>query len=349
MPMRERPDVLITICPVTVSHRKLPVNFNQDHLQLFQHEFEKEIPKSELLKFEDVRVSSEGLIFKGARILPESFAYAFELDEWKRRSILKFLVTNYLSRRPRKIETDVLWITDYWSKGYFHWLTDALTRLYVVRDRLDQLDLLLPWEFEMRDFVRTSLEVFGVKKFGFIRRDEVALCSSLLLPTHTAPSGHFRDEVLSGVRTTLLSALGDSASRGEGERIYVSRRAAGRRRVVNEDEITPVLSRFGFQTVRMEELPFQDQVKVMSRARYVVSNHGAGLTNMLFMKDGARVLELRHVSDYVNNCYFVLASALKFDYLYQLCEPKPDQADPHTADLRVDPHELEKNLALLII
>ena len=63
----------------------------------------------------------------------------------------------------------------------------------------------------------------------------------------------------------------------------------------------------------------------MSRARYVVSNHGAGLTNMLFMKDGARVLELRHVSDYVNNCYFILASALQFDYLYQLCEPKPDQ------------------------
>src|SRR5262245_31955032 len=130
--MRARPEVLNTICPVSVSHRKLPVNFRPDHVQLFQHEFEKEIPKSELLKFEDVRVSSEGLIFKDSRILPESFAYAFELDDWKRRSILKFLVTNYFFRRPRKIAHDVLWITDYWSKGYFHWLTDALTRLYVV-------------------------------------------------------------------------------------------------------------------------------------------------------------------------------------------------------------------------
>jgi hypothetical protein len=356
MPKSARPEVLTTICPVTVSHRKLPVNFDRDHLQLFQHEFEKEIPKSELLKFENVRVSSEGLIFKGTRILPQSFAYAFELGEWKRRSILKFLVTNFFARRPRKIETDVLWITDYWSKGYFHWLTDALTRLYVVRERLDHLDLLLPWEFETRDFVRTSLEVFGVKKYDFIKRDEVALCSSLLLPTHTAPSGHFRDEVLSGVRTTLLAALGDSTYRGDGERIYISRRAANRRRVVNEEEIIPLLTKFGFQTVCMEELPFQDQVKVMSRARYVVSNHGAGLTNMLFMQDGARVLELRHVSDYVNNCYFVLASALKFDYFYQLCppirepicEPRSDQADPHTADLSVDPQELEKNLALLI-
>ncbi len=358
MPMRARPEVLATICPASVSHRTLPVNFNPDDVQLFQHEFEKDIPQSELLKFENVRVSSEGLIFKGTRILPESFAYAFELDEWKRRSILKFLVTNYFVRRPRKIETDVLWITDYWSKGYFHWLTDALTRLYVVPDRLDQLELLLPWELAMRDFVRTSLEVFGVKKYDFIRRNEVLLCSNLFMPTHTAPSGHFRDEVINGVRTTLLAALGDPAYRGAGERIYISRRAANRRRIANEDDFTQILKKLDFQLICAEELSFQDQVKLLSRARYLVSNHGAGLTNMLFMQTGARVLELRHVSDYVNNCYFTLASALQFDYLYQLCEPKPDQADtkttdakttdPHTADLVVDPQELEKNLSLLL-
>lgn len=346
--MRARSEVLTTICPATVSQRKLPVNFDRDHLQLFQHEFEKQIPKSELLAFENVRVSSEGLIFKDNRILPESFAYAFELGEWKRRSVLKFLGTNYFFRRPRKIADEVLWITDYWSKGYFHWVTDALTRLYVVRDLLDQVVLMLPWEFATRDFVRTSLEVFGVKRYDFINRDEVLLCDRLVMPTHTAPSGHFRDEVISGVRNTLLAAFGDSNYRGEGERIYISRRAAGRRRIVNEDQITPLLNSAGFQTIYAEELAFQDQVKVMSRARYVVSNHGAGLTNMLFMKNGSRVLELRHISDYVNNCYFVLASALQFDYYYQLCEPTPDKADPHTADLKIDPPELKKNLALLL-
>jgi hypothetical protein len=348
MPMRDRPEVLTTICPASVSKRTFPQNFNENDLQLFWHALEKDIPKSELLRFENVRVSSEGLIFKDTRILPESFAYAFELDEWKRRSILKFLVTNYFFRRPRKIASDVLWITDYWSKGYFHWLTDALTRLYIVRDRLDQMELLLPWEFETRDFVRTSLEVFGVKNYDFIRRDEVLLCNSLVMPTHTAPSGHFRDDVIGGVRGILLSAFGDSNYSGDGERIYISRRAANRRRVVNEDVIVSVLNNYGFRTVYAEELSFQDQVKILSRAKYLVSNHGAGLTNMLFMKDNARVLELRHVSDYVNNCYFILASALEFDYFYQLCEPKPDKVDPHTADLVVDPHELERNLALLI-
>jgi hypothetical protein len=345
MPDRAAPETIARLCEASLSKRQLPQNFDEAHLDLFQHEFERPIPESRLLRFENVSVSSEGLLFKGAKMLPESFAYAFEFDDWKRRSILKFLVTNHFLRKRRTIETPVLWITDYWSKGYFHWLTDALTRLFVVRDRLDQLTLLLPTEFATRDFVKSSLNVFGVKRVEFIRPNEVVKCRRLLMPTHTAPSGQFRDEVIQGVRTTLLNALGESHQGGE--RLYISRRLAGRRRIANETELTPVLEKFGFETVCAEELSFEQQVKLFSRARYLVSNHGAGLTNMLFMRDGGAVLELRHVSDYINNCYFILASALKLDYYYQLCQAEGNSADAHTADLIVDPKELETNLTRL--
>lgn len=339
-------EVLTTLCPASYSKRKLPQNFDQAHLNLFQHEFERKIPETRLLRFENVGVSSEGLLFKGTKMLPQSFAYSFELNEWKRRSILKFLVTNHFLRKRRKIEAPVLWITDYWSKGYFHWLTDALTRLFVVRDRLEQVTLLLPWEFEKQDFVQSSLKVFGVKNVEFIKRDEVVECRSLLMPSHTAPSGHFRDEVIRGVRAALLAAFGGSDD--DGERLYVSRRLAGKRRIVNEDELTPVLEKFGFEIVCAEELSFEQQVKRTSRARYLVSNHGAGLTNMLFMREGGSVLELRHEADYVNNCYFILASALNLEYYYQLCKAEKDFADPHTADLVVSPTEMEANLTRLL-
>ncbi len=348
MPTHSRREVLTTICPASVSKRKLPRNFNQDHLKLFQHELEKNIPQSDLLRFHNVRVSAEGLIFKDWKMLPESFAFPVELDDWKRRSIFKFLVTNYLFRKRRKIENEVLWITDYWSKGYFHWLTDALTRLFVVRDRLDHLTLLLPWEFATREFVKPSLNVFGVKNVDFIQPNEVVECRSLVMPTHTAPSGHFKDEVIRGVRAKLLAAFGGSNYCGAGERIYISRRVAGRRRIANEDEVTQVLDNFGFETICAEDLSFEDQVAVASRARFLVSNHGAGLTNMLFMRDGGGVLELRHRADWINNCYFILASALDFKYFYQLCEPFEVGGDPHTADLLVEPGQLEKNLKYML-
>ena len=108
------------------------------------------IPATRLLKFENVLASPEGLLFKGTSILPESFAFPYHLDEWRFRSVVKFLATNYAFRRRRKIERDALWITDYWSTGYFHWLTDVLTRLFVVRDRLSDLLLVLPGTYQTK-------------------------------------------------------------------------------------------------------------------------------------------------------------------------------------------------------
>jgi hypothetical protein len=341
-------EVVMTICAETVSKRRLPANFNQDHLVLFNHELERAIPESRLLRFQNVRVSSEGILFKGFKILPESFAFRSHLEDWKVRSIVKFMATNYLLRRRRQIESEVLWITDYWSKSYFHWLADALSRLFVVRDRLDHLVLMLPDEYEMQDFVRSSLRAFAVKKVDFIKRDEVLECRNLLLPTHTAPSGNYNEEVIRGVRGVLLAAYAEASYQGAGKRIYITRHKAGKRRIVNEDEIGLILGKFGFQTICAEELSFEQQVQVCSTARYLVSNHGAGLTNMLFMREGGSVLELRHHDDRINNCFFTLTSALGLNYFYQTCAPANESEDPHFADLMVDPEELEENLSLLL-
>ena len=345
MARNEGPEIITTIYPQTLAIRKLPVNLKQDHRQLFAHELQRTIPPSRLLRFKNIRVSSDGILFSGTRILPESFAFPHHRDEWKLRSTVKFLAANQFVRHRRRIEAEVLWITDYWSKAYFHWLADALTRLFVVQDRLDQLVLTLPGEYEGLHFVAPTLKAFGVKRVEFIKPNEVLECRSLLMPTHTAPPGHYNPEVIHGVREVLLSAFGAA---GADERIYISRRNASKRKIVNETEITDVLRRFEFQIVCAEELSFQEQVRTFSRARHLVSNHGAGLTNMLFMKDGGSVLELRHQSDCINNCYFTLSSALNLKYFFQACEPSTDGPDPHTADLIVDPHELENNLTLML-
>ncbi len=339
-----KPEVISTIYAETVARRKLPVNFNHEHLGLFEGELERVIPECQLLKFENVLASPEGLLFKGTKILPESFAFPYHLDDWRRRTIFKFLATNYGFRRRRRIESEALWITDYWSTGYFHWLADALTRLFVVRDRVRDLLLILPGKYQGCEFVESSLKAFGVTNVDFIDSNEVVECRSLLLPSHTAPPGHFNDEPIRGVRNVLLSAYG---SDDDEERLYITRSKAAKRRIVNEQDITPVLRRFGFRTICTEDLSFAEQVRICSRARDIVSNHGAGLTNMLFMRDGGSVLEMRHQSDCINNCYFTLSSALDLKYFYQTCRAQNPTADPHEADLLVDPGELEKNLTLL--
>ena len=116
------------------------------------------------------------------------------------------------------------------------------------------------------------------------------------------------------------------------------------RRIVNEPAILPILAKFGFEIVRLERFSFADQVRMLAETEFLVSNHGAGLTNMLFMATGQSILELRNDRDAHNNCYFALASAAGLRYFYQLCRPSDPVAPTHSADLVVDVFALERTL-----
>jgi capsular polysaccharide biosynthesis protein len=76
----------------------------------------------------------------------------------------------------------------------------------------------------------------------------------------------------------------------------------------------------------------------------LISLHGAGLSNMLFMKQGSIVLELRMKGDQQNLCYYSLASALSINYYYLFCTRNADNINVQDANISVDLLELEKIL-----
>ncbi len=335
------------LLPDTLVQRRLPRNLIAEELDLFRHELEKTIPAVNLINLSDVRVSPEGIMFTGGKILAESFAFPFLRDEWKTRSVITFLARNYFFHRTRRIEQEAVWITDTWSAGYFHWLGDVLPKIWATRHLLNDRVLLLPHAYEEYEFVGSSLKAFDVQNIEFIAPHEVVKCRRLLLPTPIAPSGHFREEIIRGVRKQLLDYFTEPST-APARKVYISRARAPKRRIANEAEVSAALRKFDFEIIHAEDLSFAEQVRLLSQTRYLVSNHGAGLTNMLFMPLGGSVLELRHKTDRVNNCYFTLASALDLKYFYQTCDPVPDGEDAHTADLRVNVEQLARNLDQVI-
>jgi hypothetical protein len=344
----------------SVSARGLPSNFRPDDAALFEHELEKEIPPTRLLELRGVSATSEGMLFKDGRILPESFSSPVIMRHFlsRRRSVLKFLATNYVLRRRRKFDAPCLWITDDWSHGYFHWLADALPRLYAARDAARDLVLLLPSGYERLEFVRSSLKLFSLGGVEYVGAGEVYTCERLLMPTqmptHAAPSGNYNESLMRELRDFMLDALaprdGCGLRRDEParERLYVSRARAPKRKVANEEEVVRVLTEFGFRVVHFEDFPFVEQVRLAASARYLVSNHGAGLTNILFMQEGGRVLELRREGEVERNWFFNLAAAARLGYYYQTCAPEAPDGDVHSGNLIADTHSLRKNLALML-
>ena len=74
--------------------------------------------------------------------------------------------------------------------------------------------------------------------------------------------------------------------------IYIDRRGAAARPMVNEDDVVAALSRLGFVPVQLERLSFSEQVTLFRTARAIVAPHGAGLTNLCYCQPGCAVLEI---------------------------------------------------------
>ncbi len=330
-----------------ISLRSLPVNFNTEDISLFKHELEKKIPAVNICKYEDVKISAEGIIFYKNRILIESFAFPENFRKWKKRAIVKTYINNFLLRKRNYINKNVFWVTDDWSKGYFHWLCDVLPRLKVISGYFENAVLLLPDSFRSLDYVQTSLEIFGIKDIRYINNNEILLCSKLYLPTHTAASGDFNEPIIKEVQKTFWEKS-DSGKNVDFQKVYISRRKADKRKIQNEDEILEILKKYDFKIICAEDYSFIEQVQLFASVKYLVSSHGAGMTNMLFMPECGNIFELRKFDDNINNCYFNMASALGLKFYYQLCRSDNMEEDAHTANIIVDKIMLCKNLERLL-
>jgi hypothetical protein len=195
---------------------------------------------------------------------------------------------------------------------YYHHLIDHASRLYFL-DQLastsrEQIGLLLrdgPTDFE--DYLLTHLKPDPVHPVELGHRRLYRVERYLLItPMTRRHAGFQRQPYLSFFRRRTLP---DRPSRRT-HRIYI-RREPGRvqgRAVQNEEEVLDLLSRFGFQGYRPEELSFSEQAELFYDAEAVVAPHGAGLSNLIYAPTGTKVLEWFPSHHLVPSFYFLAKS-----------------------------------------
>jgi len=79
---------------------------------------------------------------------------------------------------------------------------------------------------------------------------------------------------------------------GRRRRLYIDRRGAPNRRLVNETEVIAALARFVVQPVSLDGATLADLAALFADAELVVAPHGAGLANIVFAPHDCRVVEL---------------------------------------------------------
>lgn len=329
-----------------IVQRKLPQNLRLEDEFLFQSEIQKQIPLVRIEELTNIFLTPEFYFFKQFRLLPHSFPpHNWNITLSLLRKVY-FFFKNLFLRKKRKTNQSIAFIIDGWSMGYFHWFGDALPRLLVAQNEYkEDFTVVLPELYSQQEYIISSLQLLGIQNIIWLKTNEVLQCKRLLFISHAAPTGNYREGLMLELREKIKEAY-QISSQSSFRKVYVSRKKAVRRKILNELALEELLENKGFEIVILEDLTWEEQVKLLNETKYLVAQHGAGLTNLIFMSPKTKVLELRRKADDHNNCYFSLSSAMQIDYYYQLCEADSDNT--FEANLVVDLESLKENLDLMM-
>lgn len=211
---------------------------------------------------------------------------------------------------------------------------------------LTTITLVIPQYYP--DFVWDSLSYFSFKKIIKTKPEELIVAPQCVFVSNPEYGSCPNLELTQKIRNRFSPI---NANEGQGhEKIYISRKNASRRKIVNESEVIILLSSVGFKVVEMEDLNFKEQVSLMNTTKILISIHGAGLSNMNFLPEGGTVVEFfkrLQPNNYLNKSYWRLANACSLSYYTQWCEAEDAEASFDESNLIVDIQELKATLELI--
>ena len=258
-----------------------------------------------------------GVGMKGDQVILDT-AYAGRLDVMERNRPYFDAAVMLLGTPSTENAELVFPMMGVWSSNYYHWILDYLPRL---EGALMWEDVRLMIPPTAPRYVKESLTMLGLKYFAmecphiFLRRAIIPTTRRKMGYTYPDAVGWLRARYSDGADEPLVS-----------RNLYITRRYAERRRVVNEDEVCDALLFRGFQIIAPETMGFEQQVQIFSSAEIVVAPHGAGMVNACFSHNKPAVLELA-TADYLNPCFYTLFAALGYPYGILICERGANRED----------------------
>ncbi len=245
----------------------------------------------------------------------------------------------------QEIKGTVIVLSGILNDSYFHWLFDILPRLELLRR--GGIDFKKADKFLVHNsqaFQRETLEKLGIPKEKILEGDRHRhiRATNLVVPSFPGSIAWMPKWACNFLRREFLPAEVNEKI----EKLYISRKDASYRRLINEEEIVNLLEKNGFQSVALEGMSVSKQAGLLANAKVVVSPHGGGLSNLVFCNKGTKVIEI-FSPEYVYHCYWLVSNILGLEYYYVLGEMPEGfywhqllNPNPRLEDIFVNPQKL---------
>lgn len=314
----------------------LPLNVPDKQKWIFEKRSVYTFPKLKTLEKKNVFLTHYGITLKYLmpikRTLPNAWGFgkpnAGFIFQFYRKVLEIYLVCKF-GKSLKAVALDdrknYLFIYTPWF-GYFSWVTESLPRILEVRHRHKELTLILPESYSKLSFVMKSLELFPDLKHEIIPDGIHMKIPKIVIPELKPFTYTFDPDTMQKYRAQMWAYIKNMQfDIPTFDKIYVSRKKAKNRKLLNEKDVLNLLSEYGFQEVTFEKYSFYEQVYLMRNCKVLTGVHGAGFANIAFMSDNTALIELiKEYSSYKEErpSYWRLCSALNIDYYIEYCKPE---------------------------
>lgn len=286
---------------------KSPQNIDGKIIQYSLQQTSVKLPTSYLAVSSQIRVSTnEGfIILPNRKVLGDTF--------WSLENAPEYLPNLIYSKEcGKELKGDWYSVLLFWGEGYYHWLCDVLPRLIkVYSDLPSNIHYIVPSHLTL--WQKQSLVELGILPDRWLNIDEnnAFKCERLWYNPPVAMTGDHDAEVVHQLHTLFTKNIESSIVK----RIYISRKKAQKRHIINEDVLFEYLQTKGFEMVCLEDLTWEATKLLFHQSEFVVAPHGAGLSNILFSKSGIHVLEIFEKNTH-RRCFQTLAATRNINHYF---------------------------------
>ena len=204
--------------------------------------------------------------------------------------------------------------------------------------KYNEYPVLIPQKFELK-WVVDILDFLKIEYITFKSNKKIKV-EDLIMTSYPAPSGNFHKKTLLNLRKNFLSNYIHNEEVDKSIKNVWIDMNSHRRPVKNIEELRPVLFKYNFEEIKMENLSINEKINLLQNTNVLLGSHSSGLTNMLFLKPGSKVVDIRDPNDNIKNAFFSMASDLDLNYYYM-------EREKFEEDIIIDPDKLENLLASL--
>lgn len=258
---------------------------------------------------------------RGLKLIRELSLPSYDL-EFKQHFFHKKYKWRYFNR-IRKINGTVAVVNSTCSShNYYHWLLETLPRLAL----LEKSGIIPDYYYISVElpFHKSAVEILDIPYEKIISPGiRTCVCpADLIVPSllfqarqETCKNYNYLLDLPGWTGDWLKKIFLPKKQLASSKKIYISRKGAPSRKIINEPELIAALTACGFETIETESLSLSEQAELFYSASAIVAPHGAALANLVFCQEGTKVIEL-FPGSYIYNYYWLISNKLKLDYSY---------------------------------